>query len=68
MYGPNTDSVNHFKILENCLKENDDKSFIIGGDFNTIIDTELDKKKMGELIHIDYAETNFQVLLMNLIW
>ena len=44
MYGPNTDSVNHFKILENYLKENDDKSFIIGGDFNTIIDTELDKK------------------------
>ena len=30
--------------MENYLKENDDKSFIIGGDFNTIIDTELDKK------------------------
>ena len=23
---------------------------------------------MGEQIHIDYAETHFQVLLINLIW
>ena len=44
MYRPSTDSVNHFKILENYLKENDDKTFIIGGDFKTILDTELDKK------------------------
>ena len=66
MYGPSTDSVNHFKILENYSKENDDKTFIIGGDFNTIIGTE--ERKMGEQIHIDDAETNFQVLLVNLIW
>ena len=44
MYGPYTDSVNHFEILGNYLKENEDKTFTIGGDFNTIIDTELDKK------------------------
>ena len=44
MYGPNTDSVNHFEILEKYLNENEDKTFIMGGDFNTIIDTELDKK------------------------
>ena len=44
MYGPNTDSVNHFKILKNYLKVNDDETFIIGGDFNTIIYTELDQK------------------------
>ena len=44
LYGPNTDSVNYFEILEKYLKENEDKTFIIGGDFNTIIDTELDKK------------------------
>ena len=44
MYGPNTDSVNYFEILEKYLKENEDKTFIIGSDFNTIIDTELEKK------------------------
>ena len=45
MYGPNnTDSLNHFKILENYSKENDGKTFIKGGDFNTIKGTELDKK------------------------
>ena len=40
----NTDSVNYFEILEKYLKENEDKTFIIGGDFNTIKDTELYEK------------------------
>ena len=33
MYGPNVDSVNHFKILGKYLNENDDKTFIIGDGF-----------------------------------
>ena len=52
MYGPNTDSVNHFKILEKYLKEKDDKTFIIGCGFNIIIDTELDKKSGRTDAHI----------------
>ena len=46
-----TDSVNHFKILEKNLKENNDKTFIIGGDFNTIIYTEYDKKNGRTATH-----------------
>ena len=67
MYGPNTDSVNYFEILEKYLKENEDNTFIIGGDFNTIIDTELDKKN-GRIDTHKLCRTGFHVLLMNLIW
>ena len=51
MFVPNTDSVNHFEIFEKYLNENEDKTFIIGGEFNTIIDTELDKKKRTKDTH-----------------
>lgn len=44
IYGPNTDDVNIFKILENFLHIHSDTRYIIGGDFNTIIDVNLDKK------------------------
>ena len=33
IYGPNKDDVNFFEPLEKYLKENDEKTFIIGGDF-----------------------------------
>lgn len=44
VYGPNADDVLYFKTLENYLKENIDKSFIIGGDFNTVLNIAMDKK------------------------
>ena len=37
IYGPNNDDVNFFEHLERYLKENDEKTFIIGGDFNTVL-------------------------------
>ena len=44
IYGPNTDDIFCFEILENYLKENEEKTIIVGGDFNTVLDIELDKK------------------------
>ena len=44
IYGPNDDDVTVFNNILTYLNENDDKSFIIGGDFNTVIDSNIDKK------------------------
>lgn len=44
IYGPNSDDIFCFEMLENYLKENLDKTVIIGGDFNTVLNIELDKK------------------------
>ena len=44
IYGPNTDDLTHFNTLEKYLKDNADKTLIIGGDFNTVLDIEIDKK------------------------
>ncbi|MCG7875526.1 MAG: reverse transcriptase domain-containing protein [Candidatus Thiodiazotropha endolucinida] len=44
VYGPNDDDSMFFEHLENYLIENDDKTFTIGGDFNTVLDENLDKK------------------------
>ena len=45
IYGYNSDDTSLFDKLNNYLGENEDKTFIIGGDFNTVLNTELDKKK-----------------------
>ena len=45
MYGPNKDDVTFFEKLEFFMMENEDKDIISGGDYNTIINSEIDKKK-----------------------
>ena len=44
IYGPNKDELNIFEILEAYIRSNEDKNFIIGGDFNTVLHIHLDKK------------------------
>ena len=44
VYGPNNDDGNFFEQLETYLKENDEKIFIIGGDFNTVPNEKLEKR------------------------
>ena len=44
IYGPNTDDIFCFKMLENYLIENEEKTITVGGDFNIVLDIELDKK------------------------
>ena len=43
IYGPNTDNTYILEQLIKYLSNNTDKYFIIAGDFNTILDTDLDK-------------------------
>ena len=45
IYDPNTDDIFCFEMVENYLKENEEKTRTVGGDFNTVLDIELDKKK-----------------------
>ena len=45
VYGPNTDDINVFNDLLIYLNANNDKSFVIGGDFNTVININIEKKQ-----------------------
>lgn len=44
IYGPNSDNIIFYKTLEKYLRENEEKTFIIGGDFNTVLNETLDKR------------------------
>ena len=44
IYGPNKDEPAIFDQLMKFLHENEEKTFIIGGDFNTVLNCALDKK------------------------
>ena len=37
LYGPNNDNIIFYQILTECMQENGEKTFIIGGDFNTLL-------------------------------
>lgn len=51
IYAPNNDDPAFFDTLNEILCNNDDKTFIIGGDFNTVLDTDLDKKNGNQDTH-----------------
>ena len=44
IYGPNKDDSAVFDKLENYIINNEEKTFIIGGDYNTVLDPNIDKK------------------------
>ena len=44
VYGPNKDDLNFFNILEAEIKQYENETIIIGGDFNSIIDPTKDKR------------------------
>ena len=43
VYGPNNDDASFFETLYDFLGENDEEEYIIGGDFNTVLNSNLDK-------------------------
>lgn len=43
IYGPNTEDITFFRTIENLVIENNSESLILGGDFNNVIDFNLDK-------------------------
>ena len=51
IYGPNEDNIFLFDKLSDFLSINDDKSFIIGGDFNTVLNYKVDKKNGRDNTH-----------------
>ena len=44
VYGPNNDNTNFYQMLTEYMHENGEKTFIIGGDFNTVINEKLDER------------------------
>ena len=47
-----------FNLLDDYIIRNDDKSFTIGGDFNTVLNIEADKKNGRQDIHEKCREKN----------
>ena len=45
VYGPNIDDSTFYEILQSFINNNQDKNIIVGGDFNTVLNPLLDKKK-----------------------
>lgn len=43
IYAPNTDDINFFTTIEDIVIEHNSESLILGGDFNNVINVELDK-------------------------
>ncbi len=44
IYGPNVDDQMFYKKLDDFISSNENKRFIIGGDFNTVLKVNLDKR------------------------
>ena len=44
IYGPNSDDISKFDKLHSYITVNEDSDFIIGGDFNTVLNTDMDKR------------------------
>ena len=62
IYGPNKDDISLFKLLESTLLENDEKTYIIGGDFNTVLNSELDKKNGNPNHHHKCRDTLLEIM------
>ena len=44
IYGPNDDNIHLFEKLQVYINDNEENDFIIGGDFNTVLNTNTDKR------------------------
>ena len=55
IYGPNNDDKSLFEQLLQYIIDNEDSDFIIGGDFNTVLNTDKDKRITEGQIHIKHV-------------
>ena len=62
IYGPNNDDITVFNDLLTYMNNNCEKSFIIGGDFNTVIDCNTDKKNGRQDTHTNCRKTLNSIL------
>jgi hypothetical protein len=65
IYGPNTDNTNIFDALEKYTYKHIDKNIIIGGDFNTVINPEKDKKNSKIETHLTCRTTLSKIISSN---
>ena len=65
IYGPNNDDITLFNKLHEYLSENEDRTFIIGGDFNTVLDTTLDKINGRNDTHVKCREKLKSIIAVN---
>ena len=52
IYGPNKDEIDLFQKLENFIKDKSEQLFITGGDFNLVLDPDIDKQGGNPKTHI----------------
>ena len=57
IYGPNSDDNAFFETLNKYLAENEEDEFIIGGDFNTVLEPDVDKIGAISITHAKSRET-----------
>lgn len=62
VYGPNKDSPNLFEDLQTYISLNDENVFIIGGDFNTVINDHIDRKGSNQI-----RNTKCKAVIKNII-
>jgi exonuclease III len=65
IYGPNTDNTTIFDALENYTYKHNDKNIIIGGDFNTVINPQKDKKNGKRETHLKCRTTLNNIISSN---
>ena len=51
IYRPNKDGTSVFENLENYVNNNNETTFIMGGDFNNVIDEDIDEKNGNKSTH-----------------
>ena len=65
IYGPNNDDITLFNKLHEYFSQNEDRTFIIGGDFNTVIDITLDKINGRNDTHVKCREKLKSIIAVN---
>ena len=67
IYGPNSDTPEFFQEIDELLKKSDIHTFILGGDFNTVIDPEIDTKS-GSDYHVNSRNVLRNCIESNNLW
>ena len=71
IYGPNNDDKSFFELLNKYLADNEEDEFIIGGDFNTVLEPDADKIGGISITHAKSREiikTTMESFDLNDIW
>lgn len=62
IYGPNKDSIDLFVSLETFLGNHKDKHVLLGGDFNTVLNVNTDKRNGNQNTHLNCRKKLFDII------